>query len=76
MNKSDFADALLQSPGMTLRQWYAGQALAGVMANEALMKQLVNTAMSSGVPHLALVAELCREQADAMIAALKETGDA
>jgi len=43
-------------PGMTLRQWYAGQALAGYVAGE-------NRRMVVGE-----VASLCFRLADAMIA--------
>lgn len=46
--------------GMTLRDWFAGQALAGIIGT------LVNVSTSSD---LAVVAECCYEYADAMLAA-------
>lgn len=51
-------------PGMTLRDWFAGKALAGIMAHPG---QHPDDTSASGV------ASLCYELADAMIAARKES---
>lgn len=34
-------------PGMTLRQWYAGQALAGIMANPHIDPQIVGQTIAA-----------------------------
>ena len=44
--------------GMTLRDWFAGQALAGIIANEGMFDQAI----------MLLNSEACYKQADAMIA--------
>jgi hypothetical protein len=54
-----------QTDGMTLRDWFAGQALSGIMAHPV---QHPDDASASGV------ASLCYDLADAMIAARKEGG--
>ena len=46
------------TPGMTLRQWYAGQALNGLLASD------VNDVWTSAIPSLAV------DLADALIAEL------
>ena len=66
----------LQSPGMTLRQWYAGQALAGVMANPVFLKETIAIARNDRVTKEILIAAICQTLADAMIAALKDADDA
>ena len=58
-------------PQMTLREWYAGQAL---VAMGTWTPGDYNSQIAFG-PHK-LRAEYAVRQADAMIAALKETGDA
>mgnify|MGYP000888019546 CR=1 FL=1 len=57
--------------GMTLRDWFAGQALAGIAANEAF---LVKT-KELGDPKT-ICAKAAYEFADAMLAARKETDNA
>ena len=47
--------------GMTLRDWFAGQALAGIIANEGMFDQAI----------MLLNSEACYKQADAMLAARK-----
>lgn len=51
--------------GMTMREWYAGQALAGLMANSDL-----NDLMKKGFAP-AKGAEICFMMADAMLAKAK-----
>ena len=58
-------------PQMTLRQWYAGQALAGL----GTWMPHGFTSLNSDAARVAR-AKSAVAQADAMIAALKETGDA
>ena len=52
------------SSGMTLRDWFAGQALAGIMATDAIIG-----AMNQGESHLfdSYVAKACYQTADAML---------
>lgn len=51
-------------PGMTLRDWFAGQALAGILANPALSNPDLTGDTSSAV-----FAEVAYDAADAMLAA-------
>ena len=37
-------------PGMTLRQWYAGQALAGMLASKEYAKRAAGSVVESGDP--------------------------
>jgi len=55
--------------GMTLREWYAGQALAGLCANSALIDNVTSVSASA-------VARWSNEIADAMIAERKKGGAA
>lgn len=50
------------SPGMSLRDWFAGQALAGLLADPATS------------PDHSLVARVCYNYADAMLAARAKGG--
>lgn len=56
----------LQQDGMTIREWYAGQCLAGLIANSDLSDLL----RKGFAP--AKAAEVCFEIADAMIAQSKK----
>lgn len=51
----------LRADGMTMREWYAGQALAGLMANS----DLVDLTKSGWAPVKG--AEICFAVADAML---------
>ena len=48
-----------QDPGMSLRDWFAGQALAGIMADP-------------GAPSAERTAEICYAMADAMLKAREQ----
>lgn len=61
-------------PQMTLRQWYAGQALAGVMSNADSWQKIADHAKNAGLPEREMAAVFCFVQADAMIAAEKADG--
>lgn len=52
-------------PGMTLRDYFAGQALAGIVAADAVY----NSAIDSGLDPVVLAAQSAYSLADAMIAA-------
>ena len=54
-------------PGMTLRQWYAGQALAG--AAQAVWEGRVPFSHTAGETPASNAAEWCLAQADALLAA-------
>jgi len=56
----------LHVKGMTLREYYAGQALAGVLANPRILE---NTPADE-------IAEVCFDAADAMLAERKKGTDA
>lgn len=50
------------TPGMSLRDWFAGQALVGVMANEAILRA------AGGAGSSAFFSQMCYQVADAMLA--------
>ncbi len=54
--------------GMTLRDYFAGQALAGFVGNEAVLIALRDEAESRGMKAKEAVAAACYETADSMIA--------
>lgn len=63
--------------GMDLRDWFAGQALNGVLNNTSLLKQLTVAADRFGKPekYLSAIANLSYEYADAMMEARKGGDD-
>lgn len=65
----------IEGPGMTLRQWYAGQALAGLCANAPFLKSASEISNDTEDFCESLAMASC-DFADAMLAALKENGDA
>lgn len=54
--------------GMDLRDYFAGQALAGILASGKLMVEICQTARELRMPTAAVIADNCYENADAMIA--------
>ena len=67
-NPSQPAFRGIEGAGMTLRQWYAGQALAGIMANNGLLNALTMEANDKRRSVCDVVAFAANAQADAMIA--------
>ena len=55
--------------GMTLRDWFAGQALSGFAANKEFLDALSIQADQLDLTHEAALAKACFQQADAMLAA-------
>ena len=53
--------------GMSLRDWFAGQALAGFMSNPLVFEWLADAMLSKNAER-ALVAQACGLMADAMLA--------
>ena len=60
-----------QQDGMTLRQWFAGQALAGISANPDISKSAAEHGLNPAQVRL-VYAEAAAAQADALIAALEK----
>jgi hypothetical protein len=58
-------------PGMTLRDWFAGQALAGLLANEGHNRMFAPMADENGVTVDEVIAAMAFNVADAMLAARK-----
>lgn len=52
-NIGDRAPYLIIRGGMTLRDWFAGQALAGLMANPAYAENTTNEGFSKGAYDMA-----------------------
>jgi len=59
--------------GMSLRDWYAGQALAGVMANSQLLKVLNDEANENGNRSPNEIASFCTGIAQAMLNVWEQT---
>lgn len=57
-------------PGMTLRDWFAGQALAGLCANHGTLDQLIGLGFTGSKD---LLAECAYAHADAMLAERERT---
>jgi hypothetical protein len=68
-NASDYLD---NSYGMTLRDWFAGQALAGIMANAHMIEALRSAAKVRGLDNHDAFGIAAMQMADAMLAARKE----
>jgi hypothetical protein len=62
---------LVQHPGMTARDWFAGQALIGLLSSRESQLALYADASAEGKDTTTYVAEAVFEMADAMIAARK-----
>ena len=62
--------------GLTKREWFAGQALAGIMANNGLLNGLRGEALDKGRDLCDVVAFAASAQADAMIAESEKGGAA
>ncbi len=52
----------------SLRDWFAGQALAGLMANYTMLER-ISSRVASGDDSSRVAASICYQQADAMLAA-------
>lgn len=55
--------------GMSIRDWFAGQALKGILANEGLTKHLLEFAKNEGTDYHAKIGSHAYAHADAMIRA-------
>jgi hypothetical protein len=60
--------------GMSLRDWFAGQALAGLLQNEDAISNIQQTAREIGESPPDYTASICWNIADAMLAA-RNDGD-
>ena len=56
------------NPGMTLRDWFAGQVIVGMMANDGLLGDIIGLAESKGAARVLVASKLAYEMADAMLA--------
>lgn len=57
--------------GMSMRQWYAGQAMIGIMSGQ-MMPGVALMAKERSMLPADLLAQMCFEQADAMIKASEQ----
>lgn len=60
----------MAAPGMTLRDWFAGQALAGAFASPEMLKATREAGKALNMQQSQVIAKMCVEQADALIALL------
>ena len=60
--------------GMTLRDWFAGQALCGVYSNPEYARALGEAARAAGKDEAGFCAEMAYQQADAMLTARAKGG--
>jgi hypothetical protein len=63
----------IHEQGMSLRDWFAGQAFAGLLANRDLLEGILKQSKKLGLTHDEGAAKAAYEYADAMLAARKET---
>ncbi len=61
-------------PGMTLRDWFAGQALASVASDDALFREFQHDDSYGDAEYGRFIADHCYSIADAMIAAREKGG--
>jgi hypothetical protein len=62
--------------GMSLRDWFAGQALAGIAGNAALLAELDTVASMTNKSEMGVVTGLAFNMADAMLAERAKGGAA
>ena len=55
--------------GMSLRDWFAGQALAGILSNADAIVALTDVSKASGKSITGTITDKCYNHADAMLAA-------
>ena len=68
------SEAMYCSNGMTLWDWYAGQAMAGLMSDSTILQSASITAAQIGKRNEEVMALLCSEFADAVIAERNKRG--
>lgn len=61
---------------MSLRDYFAGQVLCGMLNNQNMTDNITNLATSSGVKNIDIRAKYCYELADAMLGARAPKGGA
>jgi hypothetical protein len=61
--------------GMTLRDWFAGQALGALLSGEDARRMNHKVASGTGQPTVHFVSGLAYEYADAMLTARREQAD-
>ncbi len=60
--------------GMTLREWYAGQALAGIVSNQGQLDGQGKRAIRFGVEAEVMIAATAVKMADSLLAELRKGG--
>ena len=58
--------------GMSLRDWFAGQALSGILSNQKIVESLMQIAENHKSPWGNAISICAYQQADAMLEARKE----
>lgn len=70
---SDYIPDTATTPGMSLRDWFAGQALCGLQANSAISEIAKKVSEKTAMNDSRWRAVVCYELADAMLAARSKT---
>lgn len=55
------------NPGMTLRDWFAGMVLQGIMSSQASVKAAHDLSEQRGIESDKMIARLAYQEADAML---------
>jgi len=65
--QEDCREVAYQQEGMTLLEWYAGQALIGVISNNTFYLSAIETAQERGIKYTEWISRGCFEFAKAML---------
>lgn len=74
LQNGQYAEAYGGSPGMSLRDWLAGNIVTGLISSRESQQALYADASAAGMDSADYVADAAYEMADAMIASRKKRG--